>query len=124
MFYDDPRIGMHQCDLHKAEGEEGDQWITINGAHLLIGGQGEAKAGPSALVSTYNQSRHGNADRIAQQSIKDHGKGEKLREHLRNMERNKLTTAHAMMRSGTSAESQHLRNAIARERDDRAQRGQ
>ena len=44
MFYNDPRIGMHQGDLHKAEDEDG-SWITMNGTHVHLK-DGEVDKGP------------------------------------------------------------------------------
>jgi hypothetical protein len=47
MFYNDPRIGMVQGDLHKAEDEDG-SWITMNGTHVHMK-DGEVDKGPQKV---------------------------------------------------------------------------
>ena len=47
MFYNDPRIGMVKCDLHKADDEDG-SWITMNGTHVHLK-DGEVDKGPQKV---------------------------------------------------------------------------
>jgi hypothetical protein len=58
MFYNDPRIGMVQGDLHKADDEDG-SWITMNGTHVHMK-DGEVDKGPQSVkdhVSAKNSSK-------------------------------------------------------------------
>jgi hypothetical protein len=47
MFYSDPRLGMVQGDLHKADDEDG-SWITMNGTHVHLK-DGEVDKGPQKV---------------------------------------------------------------------------
>jgi hypothetical protein len=58
MFYNDPRIGMVQGDLHKADDEDG-SWITMNGTHVHMKG-GEVDKGPQG-IKDHVSAKSGNA---------------------------------------------------------------
>ena len=70
MFYSDPRLGMHQGNLHKADDEDG-SWITMNGTHVHMK-DGEVDKGPQKVKDHVHNSatREKNPQEAKEQAAK------------------------------------------------------